>query len=101
MDNTEMRATIDIDNSPDGTTIIEVGDINHGVTSNNSTSVSRKPPFPGDFIDNRNGQACVTKIQSEMFHNDEDFLSSTTTRNACFEKKLQCEWFENFGLFQE
>ena len=99
LDNTE-RATIDIDDSPDGTTTIEVGDINNGV--DNQSSGSRKPPFPGDFIDNRNGQACVTKIQREMFTNsDEDVLSSTATRNAWFERKVQCEWFKNFELFQE
>ena len=89
--NTEMGATVYVDYSPDGGTR-ETPDFTQVVVTNEiltlvepkirATQNSKKPPFPEDFIENRNGQACVAKIQAEMFNETEDILDSTTTRNS-------------------
>ena len=59
-----MGATIDVDVSPDGGAS-ETPDSTQVVVANEmptlaepstcATQNSKKPPFPGDFIDNRNG----------------------------------------------
>ena len=109
--NTEMGATIDVDDTPDGGAR-EIPDFTRVVVTNEppiraettilrATQNSKKPPFPGDFIDNRNGQACVTKIQQEMFHETEDILALTTIRNSWFERKVDNEWFSNISILQE
>ena len=108
VENTEMRATIDLDDSPDATVVgnrdddIEVTQVlvSHE-TSTRATLGSKKPPFPGDFTENRNGQVCAEKIQREMFRETNDIMASINTRNDWFEKKVQNEWFGNFGIFQE
>ena len=57
-----------------------------------SSNVSnRKPSFPGDFIENLNEQACVTKIQTEIFATGFDVLAVIATRNTWFENKVENE----------
>ena len=98
IENTEMGVTIDVDYTPDDAPT-ETNFAQPTVFC--AAPNSKKPPFPGDFIENRNGQACVTKIQQEIFNEAEDILASTTIRNSWIERKVNNEWFSNIGILQE
>ena len=89
------QTTIEADADLDATQLFESGKFVA------STQAKKKPPFPGDFINNLNGQSAVKKIQQELFRETYDVLATTNHRNDWFDQKINNEWFGSHGIFQE
>ena len=89
------QTTIEADADLDATQLFESGEFVA------STQAKKKPPFPGDFINNLNGQSAVKKIQQELFRETYDVLATTNHRNDWFDRKINNEWFGSHGIFQE